>query len=199
MSDIGVVIGTFGSQEWNDRGNLAFESLEDQFVAPDRMVHIHADSLHEARNAGAEALDVDWLIFLDADDRLDENYLYHMKRAVEHPLADLWQPSTIGKYPNGLMDDAPVLISKRDISKANYLVIGTMCRASMFHAVGGFKDYPILEDWDLWMRMHKKGAIVGVCPEAIYIVNVLEGSRNSDTKLHGRVYNQIRRANGAGR
>jgi hypothetical protein len=199
VDSIGVVIGTFGSNEWGVRGAKALASLRDQSCLPDEMCHIHTDSLHEARNRGAESLNVDWLIFLDADDRLHEDYVLHMSEATKHRLPSLWQPSTIGSYPGGLMDDEPVLISKKDIKKSNYLVIGTMCKAEMFHDVGGFKDYPILEDWDLWIRMHKAGAIVGACPEAVYIVNVRDNSRNSNTKLHNNVYNRIRRDNGIGR
>lgn len=199
MDRIGVVVGTFGSDEWSDRGSAALYSLENQSHPPHDKIHVHANTLHEARNQGAQWLNVDWLIFLDADDRLHEDYVLHMSRATDHRLPALWQPSTIGSYPGGLMDDEPVLISKKDIKKSNYLVIGTMCRADMFHQVGGFKDYPILEDWDLWIRMHKAGAVVGACPEAVYIVNVRENSRNSDTKLHHNVYNKIRRDNGISR
>lgn len=161
-----------------------------ELARPDIALWLHKETLAEARNKGAEMVNTDWLIFLDADDELDSRYVDAMRRAS----GDIRKPSTIGVYPDGSEDDAPAMIPQRDLDRANHIVIGAMCRASMFWEVGGFREYPILEDWDLFRRMWKAGAEVVEVPDAIYRVHVNEGSRNQDQALHTRVYNQIRRS-----
>ena len=70
-----------------------------------------------------------------------------------------------------------------------------MANTEIFKKVGGFKDYPILEDWDLWIRMIQSGASVEEVPEAIYMVNVRDDSRNKNIDLHSQYYNIIRKTN----
>jgi len=194
MKTVGIVVATFGDVKWIDKAKEAIVSAENQTLKPDRVIHHHAESLAEARNKAAYMVSTDWLIFLDADDTLDENYVRSMMEPGEDAgVADLRQPSTLGVYPDGTTDDEPVLIPERPILQSNYLVIGTMCRRDQFLDVGGFDSYfPVLEDWDLWIRMIKAGAIVGKRPEAIYRVGVNPQSRNQNTSLHGRYYAQIR-------
>lgn len=194
---VGIVIGTFGTQEWKLSGEELERKVRDsQSPMPHadhiRVLSVHGDTLAEARNVGAKALATDWLIFLDADDDLRPGYVSEMLRTVKSETLDIVQPATIGVYPDGSTDPEANLIPKRDLATGNYIVIGAMCRRSKFDEVGGFRELPVLEDWDLWRRMWKAGAKIGSCETAIYVVGVNPGSRNSDTPLHNRVYRQIR-------
>jgi len=188
---VGVVIGTFGDDpEWGPLALRAMYSAED--TGADRLVWKHEDTLQHARNRGADELfelGVEWFIFLDADDELSPNYVDAMLAGE----GDIRKPSTIGIYPDGHEDDAPTMIPERDINTSNHIVIGAMCRAELFQEVGGFRDYPVLEDWDLWRRMVKAGAKVVEVPDAVYRIHVNPDSRNTNRDLHNRVYNQIRR------
>jgi hypothetical protein len=130
-----------------------------------------------------------WLIFLDADDELDERYIERMMEGS----GDIRRPSTIGVYRDGTEDDAAVMIPRTDLRVANCIVIGAMHKASLFFQVGGFDNYPILEDWDLWQRMVLHGASVVDVPDAIYRVHVRDGSRNADGGLHRHTYARIQR------
>lgn len=192
MTDsVGIVVATFGNRDrWKGLARKALASTHNQTEPPDAVVWWHGEGLQDARNLGAAHIDTDWLIFLDADDELDVGYVAAMKAAS----GDIRRPSTLGVYSDGTEDEEPVLIPARGdgLDTGNYIVIGAMVRASLFHAVGGFDDYPILEDWDLWRRMVKAGAIIGDAPDAVYRVGVREGSRNTDTGLHGRIYTAIR-------
>jgi hypothetical protein len=82
------------------------------------------------------------------------------------------------------------MIPERNLYMSNHIIIGAMFRREMFVE---FEEYPILEDWDFWLRMFIKGARIIGCPEAVYIVNVRPDSRNSNVKLHNRVYSEIRK------
>ena len=58
------------------------------------------------------------------------------------------------------------------------LVVGTAARAELLRSVGGWRDWPLYEDWDLWLRCYVAGATVETIPEAIYRAHVRPDSRN---------------------
>lgn len=190
---VAVLIGTFGDiQEWIPFVRRASASVEAQTRPADCVTWVHGETLQEARNsAAAKADNCDWFIFLDADDELDPRYIESMLAAADGT-ADIIQPSTLGFYEDGHEDVAPVLIPERDLSNGNYLVIGSMCKKTMFFNVGGFDDYPCLEDWALWLKMQACGARFGKAPAAVYRVAVRPNSRNGNESTHGQVYAQIR-------
>lgn len=184
---VAVIVATFGGPEWIKRRDHACISVERQTKHPSEIIRFHGDTLQEARNSAASLAVSDWLIFLDADDSLDVNYV----NAMLNGSGDIRQPSTLGVV-DGVEDDAPVLIPKKNLIQANYIVIGAMIRREQFLAVEGFRDLPCLEDWDLWIRLVLAGAEVVPCPEAIYRVTVNPDSRNQDVGMHGRCYTEIR-------
>lgn len=156
------------------------------------VIRVYGETLAKARNEGASRARGEWLIFLDADDELDENYIANMYAAAVYLKGDIFKPSTLGMYDNGEVDKTPVLIPKRNLLRANHIVIGAMVRKTMFEAAGGFMELPALEDWDLWLRcvlMHD--AKVVEVPTAIYRVRVRDNSRNQDTKAHNTAYRDI--------
>ena len=192
MESIGIVIGTFGDEDlWGAKAKAmalpsAYKQCHDEEVTH---VWTHDQALHRARNSGARVLDTDWLIFLDADDELGDGYT----KAMREGEGDIRKPSTLGVYPDGTEDLSSTMIPERNLDISNHIIIGAMCRSKLFWEVGGFRNFPILEDWDLWRRMWKAGATVSEVPDAVYRVHVNEGSRNTDQALHDRVYQQIRR------
>lgn len=196
QAPLSVCIGTFGAERWKRLAQYrALVSVERQTVAPVDCRLVHAESLHEARNRAAKEAAGEWLCFLDADDELDSHYLEAMARALEGDGPDLrlLQPSTIGVYPDGRTDGAPVLHPPKNLHISNYLIIGTVVRRDQFLRVGGFADLISHEDWDLWLRCWIDGAVVVPVPDAIYRVHVSRNSRNSaGTAPHVKVINEIR-------
>lgn len=185
---VGVCIATFGDWEkWGAIGKRAVASIQKQTRPPDRWEWPHGITLAETRNFGAKCLNTDWIIFLDADDELDPNYIEAMLAGS----GDIRRPSTLGIYEDGSEEESPSMIPRKDIRIANYIVIGAMCRREQFMSVGGFKEYPMLEDFDLWRRMVANGAEVVEVPEAVYRIGVHPNSRNTDLGLHSRVYRDI--------
>jgi glycosyltransferase involved in cell wall biosynthesis len=182
---VGVVIGTFGADEWADKGAHLARILRDVGTP---CVHVHGATLAEARNTGALWIQSDTVVFLDADDDLGGGYCDAMAAAATPNT--ILQPSTRGRV-DGILDDFPLLIPRADLSRRNYLVIGSAVNRLDFLAISGFRDLPVLEDWDLWCRLVIKGASVKRVPDAIYIVNVHPNSRNTQTELHGQIYRQL--------
>lgn len=188
QKEVAVIVPTFGNKvEWWGHVQNAVHSVVLQSV-PCQIVWHHADySLQEARNVGASKTESPWLIFLDADDTLDSHYVERMLAGE----GDIRRPSLLG-VSNGREDHEPTLLAEVPIEFGNYIPIGAMLRHDQFNQIGGFDDWPILEDWDLFIRLIKVGARVSAVPGAIYRVNVREGSRNSDQALHDRTYGDIR-------
>lgn len=191
MPSFGVVVATFGDPSWRDKAEVAIESA--MAAGADVVVGQHGDSLAQARNKGAKKLETDFVTFLDADDRLDSNFFSALEQHVDLNRLLLYKPQTLGLYPDGSTDDEPCFI-RRDVSifHSNSLVIGTSMRLQDFFDIGGFDDsLPILEDWDLFIRLHIAGAEVVECDGVIYVVGVNDDGRNSQRSLHRNIYKRI--------
>jgi glycosyltransferase involved in cell wall biosynthesis len=127
MSSIGVVISTFGDDKWRSKGESLVAYTQDTSGASN-VLHTHGDCLASARNAGARNIGTDYIIFLDADDKLGDDYC----RVLRDSLIDgnvLYQPETIGWYTDGSTDETSNFIPDRNMKDSNNLVIGTAVRA----------------------------------------------------------------------
>jgi len=189
---IDIVVGTFGSKDWEDKNSDLCNKMS-TLSGLNNIISVHSDSLAKARNRGAKMSNADYVIFLDADDFLDSEYINAMHNAVENFCGPMiFKPMTIGFYESGEFDSAPSLIPNRDIFTSNSCVIGSMVSRCDFLKVGGFKEYPILEDWELFLNLIcNTDAKIKIIEQAIYCVGVRSDSRNTDQSLHGKIYTQI--------
>lgn len=177
--DVTVVVATFGGREWEDLANSrAIPSAEALGV---RVVHSHAGSLHEARNYGLAQVDTEYVCHLDADDELEDGYFH----AMAYGTADLRAPSV--QYEDISKAWAPRVpkVAGHDhdctgecLPFGNFLVVGALARTQLLRDIGGWRDWPLYEDWDLWLRAWRAGATVETVPEAVYRAYVRHGSRN---------------------
>lgn len=195
---ISVVVSTYGDRaKW---AKLALDRAVPSVLSqtPEGVYYNHGTTLAEARNAGARQARGDWLCFLDADDELADGYIEAMAttaRQVPAHSPRLLQPATLGVV-DGREDPHPVVIPARPLIDANYLVIGTLVRRSQFYKVGGFREWPAWEDWDLWLRCWLDGAEPTVVPGAVYRVHASPCGRNNslDRNAQLKLYQQIREA-----
>jgi len=208
--NVAVIVATFGDDPvWQTYAADAVAAAHHQTVRPAHVVHHHADTLHEARNAGAASTDASWLVFCDADDLLERDYIAHMAAVVaDDPTRPrLVQPS-IRHFtappgtPRDLLElDDPWLIPPRrpndpTLWGGNHLVIGTMVHHGTFDEVGGFLDWPAWEDWCLFLRCWLAGAEVCAAPDAHYLIRERPESRNEtgpDRQLGMRILDNARR------
>lgn len=206
-----VVVGTFGDDRWKDLASeRAIPSIEAAISRSDYRVTVktvHATSLQDARNKGAEvAPSKSWLIFVDADDTLDVNYIQAMgdKVSTLHSTNFIVQPST-RTVRAGKRVDQPILIQpKESILAGNHCVIGSAVNIETFNNAGGFGSDPFWEDWVLWIDCWFAGAEFTTCQDAIYEVWQSPDSRNkvSDRaaqslfrQVVGRYRGKVRRQN----
>ena len=173
MIDATVLIATYGNEaEWDLIGRRALSSVA--LAAPEiPVIRMHGPSLHATRNEAARRADTEWLCFLDADDELEPGYFEAMERGD----TDLRAPMV--RYVTSRFSKAEPRIpaGTDDMAEGNRLVIGTLIRKAMFDDVGGFRDWTMYEDWDLWQRCWLADATIGFT-DAVYRANVRRGSRN---------------------
>lgn len=198
MIDATVVIGTFGDPFWQQLAiERAIPSAEAHGV---NVIHIHADTLHEARNLGLQQVDTEWVCHLDADDELEDGFFTHMD-AVD---GDLRVPSVAYVRKHNRQRPRMPRVASHDhdctadcLTEGNWLVVGTVARTALLTEVGGWRDWPMYEDWDLWLRCWQHGATITPVPEAVYRAHWRIDSRNRAPSIDEKnaVHHAIVRAN----
>lgn len=175
--DVTVCIGTFGDPSWIETARRAIASVPNEIP----VIHRHAETLHEARNAALAEVTTEWVVHLDADDELEDGYFDAMRRGtadVRGPIArymvagaerNLWQPRVWGHRHD---------CTAECLRDGNWLLVGAMVRTEIVREAGGWRDFPWSEDWDLWVRCWKAGATFELMQDAIYRAHVRTDSRN---------------------
>lgn len=177
--DVTIVVATYGTETWKHLAQQrAVPSARAQGVP---VVHVHGQTLHDARNGGLERVDTEWVLHLDADDELEPDCL----RELMAGNADLRAPAV--RYVRGGRAAPPRMpqvaghthpCTADCLTQGNWLVVGTLARAQLLRDVGGWRDFPWSEDWDLWLRCHLANASIEAIPSAVYRAHVRSGSRN---------------------
>lgn len=183
MDGIDVIIGTYGCESWKDRALVAKYSVLQQTSMATSIYLVHGKTLAQARNEGAQRSTADWLLFLDADDVLDSNYIYAMREAIKQITCSnsLLYPSVL-TIENGVKSSSTKISEQNPILEGNFMVIGTLVKRETFLQVGGFRELPMYEDWDLWIRCVAHGSTPHSVSSAVYHVIVNKSSRNHQSK-----------------
>ena len=185
MASVTVVIATFGSPSW---AALAVEhALPSALEQGCQVIVEHGQSLSDARNHAAAQATGEWLVFLDADDRLEPGYT----DSVLDGSGDL-RVSPLVEVDGGAR--RRVRLARRDIECMNPCHVGTAIRRDMFHACGGFPDFPAWEDWALFLRAVRRGATVEHLPadRPAYVATVRSGSMNRREFERAELHRAIR-------
>jgi glycosyltransferase involved in cell wall biosynthesis len=198
--DVTVVIASFGERHWLELGQRAAASAFAQDVP---VIYVHGQSLHGARNAGLAQVETSAVVFLDADDQLQAGYCETLSAGT----ADLRVPSVQYVTPSGRgrAPYVPRVASHTHECEAacitsgagNWIIVGAMVRTELVRKAGGWLDWPVYEDFCLWMRVLALGASVEVIPEAVYIAYVRRDSRNRNPAMTDKnaTHHAIVRAN----
>lgn len=195
MEDLTILICAHGDEAWRDLAySRAFPSAEGQ--AHTLVFYEPEQTLAQVRNAAAESTSSKWLCFLDADDELDFGYVDAMRR---HSEADCLLAPAV-KYVDSTRETEPATLPNEpgDMRVVNRCVIGTLIQRSTFVEVGGFQEWPLFEDWDLFLGAHMLGVPIVYVPDAVYKAHVKRGGRNEpgDRRLVNQTYRAIRAKHG---
>ena len=195
--NVSILLATFGHSRWRDLAHEhALPSCYDQ--DPWQVITLHQEhgTLAQARNSAAEMATGDWLCFLDADDRLGVGYIDAMRLACDNHRDDdamhgrfdqdyLLVPAMQFVIPHtGECVGTPEIPAwGQPLIEVNCACIGTLVPTSLFREVGGFREHPLYEDWDLWLRCVKAGAALIPVRDAVYCARGGPGGRNLPSEL----------------
>jgi cellulose synthase/poly-beta-1,6-N-acetylglucosamine synthase-like glycosyltransferase len=197
--EVTVCLGTYGDSRWAE---LALKRAVPS-IGDGPWVHVHAKTLAQARNEALANVQTPWVCFLDADDELTPGFFDHMARGT----ADIRVPS-VSYVVKGRarLAHVPRVFRHRHrrgcqpecLRDGNWLVIGSVARTDLIRDVGGFREWPVYEDWDLWLRCYLAGGTFQVVPKAIYRAHVSPDSRNrsANRRTRGKAHADILEANG---
>lgn len=167
-----------GETFWAERLGRARQSLVAQTVYTPSQISFSThpgERLHDFRNDAAASLlrqhpQLTRIVFLDADDELDPNYVDAMEEHIQRNQVDM---NTVIKPSCLNVDDGPNIPEElKDFHTQNWCPIGCVIPVKLFVAMQGFEEWPILEDWAFWLRAEVEfGAKFEVCKEATYIIH----------------------------
>lgn len=199
MDDVSIAVCTYGDDAWIELAHHRALPSARQFGVP--VLHVHGDSLDDARNRALFLCDTDHIVYLDADDELEPGYLDAMATSN----AELRAPAVRYIAGRGVARASmPRVVGHSHdctaecLAFGNWLVIGTCAPRRLLLEVGGWRDFPCYEDWDLWARCWQAGATIDAVPAAVYRAHVRRDSRNRGpaAAFKHATHQDIARANG---
>lgn len=178
MDTVTAVIATYGDESWAElAAERAIPSVDGQVP----WIHVHGDTLHDARNAGLAQVATPDVVHLDADDELEPGFF----DAIAKSDADLRAPAVRYVRNNRPRQAAMPRVAGHThdcttdcLPEGNWLVVGTVAPAHLLRDVGGWEAWPVYEDWAIWLRCWLAGATVEAVPEAVYRAYWRVDSRN---------------------
>lgn len=195
QNEVSVIVPVYGDiEKWEPFYQRAIGAINSQTLKPKYILISIANDLQSARNRPAMGATTEWILFCDADDTLDENYVEEMMKLSAD--ADIVVPSAHRYFANGEVDKSNYWYEPKNLLTGNYITIGAMIRTELFINLGGFKDLPALEDFEFYIRAEEAGARFVHCPKAIYKINVREGSRNTNQELAPQIINEAKKRRG---
>jgi glycosyltransferase involved in cell wall biosynthesis len=125
--------------------------------------------LAATRNDAARRAETEWIIYLDADDWLDRQFVESGERWIaRHPECDVLTTDTTvirqGRTPKVARARAPE--SWRCLLRRNTVRQTSFIRRSMILALSGYDGAFAYEDWEFWIRALKGGYRIDRLPGA---------------------------------
>lgn len=120
-------------------------------------------------NAGAAVARGNVLIFLHADTHVPDNAFSCIKSVLEDTMV-VGGAFDLGIRSNRVIFKAIAKIAswRSRITRIPYGDQGIFMRRNYFHALGGYRDVPLMEDVDIMQRIKRRGDKICILPEKVY-------------------------------
>lgn len=199
--NVTIVIATCGDETWKSMGDLAYQSIEGNIIR----VHEPDMTVSQVRNYALRFVNTKYVCFVDADDTLAKGYFdfepvedvtvtsIRYKFSGEPMIPKVWLHEAYGKKQHKYACKGDCL------PDGNYIHVGAIVRTELVKEKGGFDEYPVFEDWALWLKLYKNGATFGRHPESVYEASVRENNNHRNrsiprlerNKVHEKIYEDI--------
>jgi GT2 family glycosyltransferase len=113
----------------------------------------------QTKNIGLQHASGDWVVFLDADDVMDKDFLQKMYAVSRKTNADVvYSAMRLTGSESGVFWSRP--FSRRSLRKGNYINNSALIRRSLLQSIGGYskKMHFGYEDWELYVHLADVGA-----------------------------------------
>ena len=119
-------------------------------------------------NAAADSATGDILLFLHADTLLPDGWIHSVIEELKRPATAAAAFSLrFSSYVKGLKIVEMLANFRGRVLQMPYGDQAIFLRADLFREVGGYRNLPLMEDWDLVSRLRKRGRIRIVAAEVI--------------------------------
>lgn len=116
----------------------------------------------KARMMGAKVATGEYILFVDADDRLPEIFLHEMQTKIKtgkeivYPDCVVWASWANSGFKNTYCN-MPHKITWDILVKQNWVLVTSLIPRQTFIDLGGFHEYKMFEDWEFFQRafLHK--------------------------------------------
>lgn len=178
--DVTVICGTFGHPLW---AALAWKrAAPPVFDAGIPFIHVHGKTLAQARNAALAQVRTEFVVCCDADDELElPDFFEAMEKGRAHVRAPSTRIMRAGRPARLVMPQVwghTHQCTRECLPYGNWCVVGSVAFTSLLRRVGGWQEYGWSEDWALWLRCYKLGALFESIPEAVYRQHQSDTGRN---------------------
>jgi glycosyltransferase involved in cell wall biosynthesis len=188
------------------------ESIKDQTVEPrevilvddcsdDPRAHALATSIILPKNVGvAEARDIGvrmstgkLLLFVDADDKLAPDFIQQCGKAIAKG-ADITYPNMLlfdGVPRNKLVENPSNVSAKYLLGRKTSIPVTSMMFRHVYDKLDGFRDLPIFEDWDFWIRAMFNGYTFKRANTLLWYRQNANSRNHAHADIKNRVHAQI--------
>jgi glycosyltransferase involved in cell wall biosynthesis len=170
-----------------------------------RIYYKENSGLSGAKNYGIERANGEYIVCLDADDRLESTYLEKTVKLMDQKKSDKVAFVTTWVQEFGLRNDI-WQTSGFDMPKlliTNVVHAGSIFRKDVWEEVGGFKKVGAsYEDWEFWINIVEKGYKWDIVEEVLFFYRIRKNSLLASAKsshieiyktnygLHPQIYKQ---------
>jgi glycosyltransferase involved in cell wall biosynthesis len=170
-----------GSRDRTEEIILATIKKDDRF----KYIYQENTGVCIARNNAIKNSQGEYVLCLDADDLISDNFLEETVRLLDRNSKVSVATSVVEFFgrSKGILNvvsyDLEVLLAE------NQLVITSLFRRTDFDRIGGFNENMKegLEDWDFWISILKNDGLVECATKAIFKYRLLNSSRNNQISL----------------
>jgi cellulose synthase/poly-beta-1,6-N-acetylglucosamine synthase-like glycosyltransferase len=178
-------------------------STDDTCAVAQRLIAAHADlpmrlistehsgSAGATRNVGVAATAAEYVLCLDADDRLDPSFLETCVAALDrHPEAAIAYGDILGFANDGVVQRLAEWDTQRELH-VNLVGSASLFRRAAWEQVGGYDPLVGHSDWDFWIGCIEQGWVGVRASGALWHYRVHDGlySRliDSDQEIRARI------------
>lgn len=175
-----------GNREWLQQAVNSLGGIKHLILENDGEVE-------EALDFGVRNCDTEFYIPFGSDDIADPEYLNRL-RALS------WEADVV--YPGLMMTDEnlkllgggdPEPFCPNRLLRMNYVPGPSLVRTAKAIEAGGYRELGALEDWDLWVRMLRKGARFKPARGAVVYYRQHEAGRNNEARNDDEFRAEMRR------